>query len=709
MKLAIILEAYDNNLGQAMAKKYDVPPPELKSYVRGIDSDLNHGAWVLKALKGYLDGQGIKKWADFAGDTPAGDYKNAKEISTIINRLLTAFKHRQDELPEKDLNKYTISSLHAAIKALPEPVKREYVGDMPGARLLLKDGPFEAFEITDPKTLMHVSEGSSWCVKYESHAKSYLKKAAQIVIFKNGNATCLFASDMSEVKNSGNTDETRPDVLQIVKKAVFKLKTPEDIYKRLYKQTSFRHSDLRDLVLLTQELEEGKISGQQFDDLLDPQKLPQQFQEYLLGLPSSFNQPLFGVLAQTQDVDLYAYLARSFRSVKRPWPAMEAVILKMPLKTAYEYWKAVRLANGQVPGAVRWPELETTVTEYIPQWPSKSRSSHFLGQDIAAILHYWSAALSDWPEARAAAVDALRSKQHESANCTVVWLEALATVGDQSASQGALFDALATEFAEMVGDGSINPVAEHLAPKLFGPVAQRARERQIPFDVSQLLERQPVSPSWNLDMVLEKDRLVRESLGVTGDDWTWFFVVDHQLFFNTKTPPNVFNGRMDKLSEWAKENGVADLGMGLVFKDADIKEVYYKLSELLQYMQNDQEEAAYSHVVFGVTNGVASAVVDVRYDEDEHTHDLKLGRGRTVRDLFAKEMKDKNIRDYKETETYQKIGTLTDAGELKSDGSLNHKFIEMIVPRSVYAKYDVTVESWLYDLFHDYGPDRGGY
>ncbi len=709
MKLATILEAYDNNLGQAMAKKYDVPPQDLKAYVRGIDSDLNFGAWILKALKGYLDGQGIRKWTDFATDTPAGDYKNAREIADIIGRLLTAFKNRQEELPEKDINKYTISSLHAAIKALPELVKRDYVGEMPGARLLVKEGPFEAFEITDPKTLMHVAEGSSWCVRYESHAKSYLQRTAQIVIYKNGNATCLFASDMSEVKNSGNTQETRPDVLEIVKKALFKMKSPEDILKRLLKQTTFRQADLRDLVMLAKELDEGQIRGEQFEDLLDPTKLPQPFQEYLLNLPASFSKSVFGVLAQTHDEDLYDYLSRSYGRIKHPWPAMEAVLLKLPLKTSYGYWKAVRLANKEISGAVRWPEFEKLIPNHISQWATTGRSSNFLGEDITAILHYWSAALTDWPEVRRQTVDVLKAKQTESVNSSVVWLDVLANFGDSNVAISALFDELAATFSNMIQDGSIASVAEHLFPKLFGATAQLAAERGVPFDISSLLQRQPISKSWRLDMILEKDKLVRERLGVTDDNWKWFFVVGEELYFNSSTQGEIFKKREKKLTDWANASGVADLGMGLVYKNRDIREVFEKLSELLDHMKDDQLEHAHQAVVFGVTNDVATAAVNVHYDEDEHSHDLQLGRSKLVTDLFVKEMNDKQIRDYKQTETYRNIGTITDLGEIKPDGSLNYKFVEMVVPRSVYREYDVTVESWLQQLFQDYGPDREAY
>jgi hypothetical protein len=706
MKLATILEAYDNNLGQALAKKYDVSPQDLKAYVRGIDADLNFGAWILKAIKGYLESQGIKKWADFASNSQAGNYKTAEEIAEIINRLLTTFKSRQDELPEKDINKHTISSLHAAIKALPELVKRDYVGDMPGARLLLREGPFEAFEITEPKTLMHVAEGSSWCVRYEPHAKSYLQRAAQIVIFKNGNATCLFASDMSEVKNSGNTQETRPDVLEIVKKAVFKMKSPEDIRKRLFKQTGFRHSDLRDLVLLAQELDEGKISGEQFEEMLDPTKLPQPFQEYLLSLPASFSQPLFGVLAQTNDKDLYDYLARSYRRTMRPWPAMEVVLLKLPLRTAYGYWQAVRLANKEISDAIRWPKFEQAIVYQTAQWAATSRSSNFLSEDIAAILHYWSSALTDWPELRREAVDVLKANQAESANSSVVWLDSIATAGDSNAYIGALFDELANLFSKMVQNSSINFVAEHLFPKLFGSISQRAAERDLTFDVSALLQRQPVAKSWRLDMIMEKDKLVRESLGVTDDNWTWFFVVGEELYFNSTTRGQAFKQREKKMSGWARENGVVELSTGLVFKDRDVREVYEKLSELLEFMKDDQVEHASNAVVFGVTNNVATAAVNVHYDEDEGSHDLKLGCKKTVSDLIAKEMMQKQIVNYKDTETYQKIGTLTDLGEIKPDGSLNFKHVEMIVPRSVCQEYHGTVEHWLGELFQDYGPDR---
>jgi hypothetical protein len=349
MKLHMIIEAYDKNLGDAIATKYQISPQSLKAYVRGIDPELTYGAWILKALRKYLEDQDIDTWHELdTNDLERPEANNATQLAQEIKTQLDTFKSRQAEYPEQDLNKYTLESLKAATSALPEIIPAQPVHTMPGAKLVLREEPYEAYEISKAKTLARLSKGAAWCVKDVQVAKDALEGSKQIMILRNGSPTCLFATDFSQVKNSGNTDETRPEIITLIRK--------------------IWHTYLRAELETT-----GKLEG------LEGAKFWGDAHE-ILELPI---EPLIDKINQMEVADALEYLQElGYENLHRRLPELEAKIItavenipdnapaytsegqksEPSLASRLTYW-AFEYAEGVIKG--RWPEIEEPLSRKI--------------------------------------------------------------------------------------------------------------------------------------------------------------------------------------------------------------------------------------------------------------------------------------------------------------------------------------------------------
>jgi hypothetical protein len=211
MKLYQILEAYDKNLALKVAKQIDVEPSRLKEIVVDIDGpNVPNGVWVLKQISKNND-IGVR-------------------IQRRLKAALEKFPKVQSKLTEKNLNKYDLDSLETSIAGftVDEPTSIHPISG-PGILFLqeFKESPdttYYAYAMLDPKSLAKWSCGgdpsddsaSSWCVRKEGVAATTLRTSPQVMIFKNNSPTTLFALDRSQIKNSGNVDESRPELLRIV-------------------------------------------------------------------------------------------------------------------------------------------------------------------------------------------------------------------------------------------------------------------------------------------------------------------------------------------------------------------------------------------------------------------------------------------------------------------------------------------------------------
>ena len=203
MKLRIICEAYDKNLAMIVARSTGLSPQELKAIVQQIDPPLTYGTYILKQIKeyGYVD-----------------------EMLDALSTALNKFINNLNKITDKNIYNYTLRDLIALTEQFDEEIEEDELGihpiKMKGVEFLktFKDNDIQyyVYAIYDPNSLADLAEDTSWCVAGVSMARLYLDQNAQVMIFKNESPTTLFNINGFEIKNSGNTEELRPEILLMV-------------------------------------------------------------------------------------------------------------------------------------------------------------------------------------------------------------------------------------------------------------------------------------------------------------------------------------------------------------------------------------------------------------------------------------------------------------------------------------------------------------
>lgn len=202
MKLKTITEAYDKNLAEKVARKYEITPARVKEIVTSIDPELTYGPWVLKQLA-----------------TNDINVTTTKRLQKIIKK----FHAVKEQLADKNINSYTdLARLEQTLEQFQEPEK-ESIHPIEEAGLMFvkkyeqePDITYHAYAFFAPNKLMKYAKGTSWCVQKQDQATRYLNSSPQVMIFKNESPTTLFSLDLTEKKNSGNVDESRPEILEII-------------------------------------------------------------------------------------------------------------------------------------------------------------------------------------------------------------------------------------------------------------------------------------------------------------------------------------------------------------------------------------------------------------------------------------------------------------------------------------------------------------
>lgn len=180
-------------------------PQELRAIVQQIDPELTYGTYILKQIKKY-----------------GPEREMLDDMSTAIKR----FTRNIDDFDDKNIYNYTLRDLIELTSHYEDQQEDEedelaiHPIKMSGVEFLksykIGDSKYYAYAIYDPDSLADLSEDTSWCVAMSSMGSRYLDKNAQVMIFKNESPTCLFNINGSEKKNSGNTEEVRPEILSII-------------------------------------------------------------------------------------------------------------------------------------------------------------------------------------------------------------------------------------------------------------------------------------------------------------------------------------------------------------------------------------------------------------------------------------------------------------------------------------------------------------
>jgi len=364
MKLRIITEAYDKNLAEKLSQMLTIEPRALRQIVDNINPDLRYGTWILKQIK--------ERASLF---NPQADGSFIEAFSTTATKLKTAlevFDERKDEMPSQDVNAYSVDSLITATEQLKPIEKAPGLAGLPGTKHLFSerdgDNLYELYEISDPSTLCTAAEGSSWCVRQSYHAKSYLGRQNQVVVLKNGAATCLFAADLSEIKNAGNTIETRPEILRLVRRAGSILNRPDRIAERII-NVSRDESSVIDFgklvrnfieVVTTGQATEEEMDSPQVRALLDPDQLDEKVVRKILsdmGVAVPYAEAVLEITGkQSKTIEDYLAYAPDGR-IKRQLNKFVGTDMGLSqLFNAIEYWRTILRPTSE-----RYPQLEQAI------------------------------------------------------------------------------------------------------------------------------------------------------------------------------------------------------------------------------------------------------------------------------------------------------------------------------------------------------------
>ena len=364
MKLRIITEAYDKNLAEKLSQMLMIEPRALRQIVDNINPDLRYGTWILKQIK--------ERASLF---NPQADGSFIEAFSTTATKLKTAlevFDERKDEMPSQDVNAYSADSLITATEQLKPIEKAPGLAGLPGTKHLFSerdgDNLYEIYEISDPSTLCTAAEGSSWCVRQSYHAKSYLGRQNQVVVLKNGAATCLFADDLSEIKNAGNTIETRPEILRLVRRAGSILNRPDRIARRIMNVSGDESSviDFGKLVrnfievVSTDQATEEEMGSPQVRALLDPDQLDEKVVRKILsdmGVAVPYAEAVLEITGKKSKTieDFLAYAPDG--RIKRQLNKFVGTDMGLSqLFNAIEYWRTILRPTSE-----RYPQLEQAI------------------------------------------------------------------------------------------------------------------------------------------------------------------------------------------------------------------------------------------------------------------------------------------------------------------------------------------------------------
>ena len=394
MKLKTIYEAYDKNLGNSVAKKYNQDPTTIKAWVQTIDPNYTHAPWILKQLK---------------ENTPTSQLQD--KLKQLITKFQNATEYSPNTLISTDINKYTLQSLRSAldtykIRGEPQPESLSGVIKIRDFNVTTGFGATEgvetrirAYGITDPTSLAKLSKGRGWCVKGTGTAKDQIDVTPVIMIFRNNEATALGDVIGPQLMNSQNKKEKRAEVKQLIKE----LKNDGDILELLSKNPRWAFTYASEVVKgRWPEGEQAIIKYPQWacnyardviegrwpeaEQAISKEPLPAYL--YAKGvIKGRWPEGEQAIIKDQEWVLQYADAAIGLNRTAFPegrWPEGEEIINQSP-HSAYHYAKNIikgrwpeaeetiikdpQLANYYALNVIkgRWPEAEETISKD-PEW-----------------------------------------------------------------------------------------------------------------------------------------------------------------------------------------------------------------------------------------------------------------------------------------------------------------------------------------------------
>jgi hypothetical protein len=137
-----------------------------------------------------------------------------EDTSKIQQQLeqFTSLKRSPKFKGNKDIQGYTVQNLYKVIEENTEQVsakekdRRLLEQGHSGARLILNDGDYKAWVVTDAKSLCTLSSGTNWCTAHEETAKAYLQDSPNYVFYYRNRPYAQFDPESEQFMDK--TDDT---------------------------------------------------------------------------------------------------------------------------------------------------------------------------------------------------------------------------------------------------------------------------------------------------------------------------------------------------------------------------------------------------------------------------------------------------------------------------------------------------------------------
>ena len=188
---------FANTDGRTSANPFTVRM--VSSFIELITSNPNYQEWLLRQ-----------------------SLANPEYFTTVdqndLKKLLADFLNFQHQLPNPNINNYTVQELakeideiyqaEIGLPRLPNTRLRiKNPQELPGVTLEATEGSIKVYKVTDPTSLAELGEGSKWCTRKsypKCRAATYLQQSAQIILAYKDRLIAQFAEDLSEIKNLEN-------------------------------------------------------------------------------------------------------------------------------------------------------------------------------------------------------------------------------------------------------------------------------------------------------------------------------------------------------------------------------------------------------------------------------------------------------------------------------------------------------------------------
>lgn len=287
------------------------------------------------------------------------------EDKARIQSAVANFDRVKARLPNKDIGAVKtikdLEDLTAPLVDTPQSAvsKKTHDLNLPGVKVIKKQGPYTTIEVTDVESLKKLGEGTKWCTRGsypDCMAEQYLEEQGKIYdVFENGRPVLQYTPDYTQVMD---VEDEEVDGDSKLGRLVVPPVMTEENWDNIEYYIQFKNErvpEAEHLILkdsdraMSYAKRVGRIPEMEPAILKDPENA-QSYAEQVMGERWPEAEPI--IMTEPWTASNYAK-----NVIKGRWPEAEPIILK-DVRAATDY------AQFVIEG--RWPELEALVIKDPP-------------------------------------------------------------------------------------------------------------------------------------------------------------------------------------------------------------------------------------------------------------------------------------------------------------------------------------------------------